>query len=415
MDRQCEQLYNSNMQEQYSFIPVDSQDLNTPKTKKKYKKPPRFSFDDRQDIAKELATRAVLYERSNIERDRNKGTALRREAERFCQCGFAFKVYECEYDANKFMVPLSCHSRICENCSGMYYRKVVKSVEQTLKPYFEKKIKGFGVYLVTLTVNTARYDGMPDRKDIERFYSESAKFFRLFYGKYKAKFNKKGEVIEDQTRTEWIHRADGTKYKKKRKPSYRVGKNGKQVEEWRRFRGCGYIASVEIGSSNNLHCHAIVYAPYISQQKLSETWLKITGDSFIVGIESVNHHQKAAWYVLKYIMKPPKTNSHDELCDYLEFIKGTRRIRAGGVFYGRIKKLEKEVLEFCCPYCSGRLGQSGTTNDKDQFEFLYPLLQARNKRGSPLPPPGGKPLLGSFERNLIKIQAMNKENITWLE
>ena len=402
------------MYNQYSFLSPESQEKVSPKIKKKYNRPPRFSYDDSQKIAMELSTRAVIYEKCNSERERKKGIALRREAERFCQCGYAFKVYECEYDANRFMVPLSCHSRICENCSGMYYRKIIKSVEQTLAPMFSKKVRGYGVFLLTLTVNTNRYDGMPNREDIERFYSESSKFFKLFYGKFKSKFNKKGDVIEDQTRTEWIHRADGTKFRKKRKPTMKTGKDGTQKEEWRRFRGAGYIASIEIGSSNNLHCHAIVYAPYVSQKLLSETWLKITGDSFIVGIESVKHHKKAAWYVMKYIMKPPQTDSYLELCDYLEFIKGTRRIRAGGVFYGRVKKLEKEILEFSCPYCSGRLSQFGTTNNDSQYEFLYPLLQARKKRGSPLPPPGGKPLLGSFERNLVKIQSENREKVNWL-
>ncbi len=372
-------------------------------TEKDYPQNPPLTKNERHKIAIEIRRRSYNLAPKQA-------SSLYAEADRFCQCGDQYKLFECPNDKMQFTVPITCNSRICERCGRRYGRKIKNSLNQVLKPYFHKPIKGFGVFLLTLTVQTDRYDDMPSREDIQRFYKESSNFLRLFYGKYSCKMTSSGKVIEDQTRMKFENGKIGGK-KIRRKP--KIKPNGK--EEWRRWRGAGYIAAIEIGKGNNLHCHAVIFAPYISQKKLSATWLKLTGDSFIVDIRSIKKVQTAVGYILKYIIKPPQTDSYVELVDYIETIKGTRRIRTGGVFYNRIKKEESEKLDFTCPHCNGYIEMINIIDidEAKKTPLLYKLLIKRKERGSPLPY-YQENVTTADQRYISAMREKFENSITWL-
>lgn len=339
---------------------------------------PKLSHAERQIIGGHLRTRAA--ERGlSIET----ATGLHREADRFCNCGTQFFMFKCPNERLLFRSQRSCNSRICETCGRRYANRLEPSIEELFRPLMAKKVRGFGLFFLTITTSTNRFGPTgPSRADIKRFYQESTAFLRLHYGRYLCKINQKGKVVECQKR-------------RGRKPRLRPRKNGTgTIADFRKFRGAGYLASLELGSNANMiHAHAIVYGPYIPQKKLSQSWLKLTGDSFIVDIRAVRSPKKAARYVLKYISKPPQTDSLYQVASYATAIKGTRRIRTGGIFFNRIRKKITEPLKNDCPYCGQPLHYAGEETILDLEAHtslpLYPLLREVDKRGSPLPPPEG--------------------------
>jgi hypothetical protein len=349
-------------------------------TKKKAKKRYRYKYPELSDYERNQVADHMLGFVKNLEYNiyqrgrKNPALALALESERFRGCGDKVRVWECRCDNQKFTTPISCNSRICERCQRRYSAQLKKTMIDVLKPFFLKKRRGWFFSFLTLTVQKDRYgDNLPDREDIKRFNRESRDFLKLYYGKYAAKFSGSGKVVEIQ-------------------------KNKK-----RKWRGAGGIAVIELGAkNNNLHLHALVYGPYISQKKLSESWCRITGDSFVVGIEAVKSPENAVFHVLKYISKPPARESYRDLAEYSMSIKGSRRFRCVGVFYNKIKRI-RETLNFVCPYCGGQLAQyedpDGGKVETTGFASLYPLLhRLKDSRGSP----GGSktlPLPPGYETN----------------
>ena len=349
---------------------------------------------DRGLVAQAMKEKAAGYLRSGYFDQRRKGERIRDEADRFAVCGDHHVVWQCPDDLQLFSVPVSCHSRICEPCAKKFYFQIRDSMEDIIKPLFAQKRKGFGVFLLTLTTNTKRYAGAaPTREHIRRLYDESTNFFRLYYGKYQAKTTKNGKIIEDQSRYTYQTDVNGTR-KKTRNPSRsRLTRAGKEVQDYRRYRGAGFISTIEVGhNNNNLHIHAVVYGPYIPIRKLSASWKQLTGDSMVVDIKAVYRMKTAIWYVMKYIVKPPSFDGYHDLANYAEMIKGSRRLRAGGIFYDRIKRAPRPKLKFGCPYCSSRLENISIGHlddaEKECAPSLYKLLRLVAERGSPLPRPG---------------------------
>ena len=382
---------------------------------KKHPRKPALSTQERsiiadhmRDIASELPP--TSWEMKNCMR-------LRDEADRYSQCGVQFEISICENDQNTFREPRSCNSRICEHCAGRYARNLAPSIETLFKPLLSKKVKGYGLFMLTLTTTTKRFtaDG-PGRADIMRFYQESAKFLKLYYGRYAAKMTKTGKVIEDQTRMVTSIGPKG-KIKTRRKPKIVKKRDGTTREEWRRFRGAGHMSSMELGAkSNMLHLHAIVYGPFVPITKLRQSWAAITGDSWNVDIRPVKNPKKAVWYVLKYIVKPPRVDSYRTMAEYAYRIKGSRRIRTGGIFYNRIERQVIEKLDRVCPYCGGPLSRIGveviTDPDNHSSQPLYKLLREVRERGSPLPLPDHS--LTAEQRFALGVLADAIENDPWM-
>ena len=295
----------------------------------------KLTLEDRQAIADIIIKKADKLRGSLFPEVLRTADRLEKEAHNYAHCGHKFAILSCLSENVNFRSPVSCNSRICENCARRYANRMRKDINRLFKPVFSKKVRGYGLFMLTLTTTTKRYEQKaPGREDIKRFYKESGEFLKYYYGKYKCRLHK-GKVIEDQRRVYYEKNRAGKKIKKRYPCKIRINKKGEKVEDYRKYKGGGYVASVEFGGkSNMLHLHAIVYGPYVPIRLLREMWLRLTGDSFVVDIRPVRQPEIAADYVLKYIWKVPQTDSYNDLADYVVAIKGSRRIRTGGIFYG---------------------------------------------------------------------------------
>lgn len=349
-----------------------------PALQKRHKRNPinKLAYEDRRIIADRMIGKARVLQRSL--QSCNQGMRLEDEANRFANCGKRFIMWQCPEDKALYHTRLTCHSRGCEPCAIAAFKKIEGSLRTVIDPCFSKRRKGYTLALLTLTTNSARYGNkMPSRADISRLYSESTAFFKLHYGSYAARVTKSGKIIEDQGR---YYQEHGQWHR--RKGHTRVTKTGKTVKDFRRWRGAGFMSTIELGhNNNNLHIHALVYGPFIPIRRLVEDWKKLTGDSFIVDIRTVKNVSQAVYYVMKYITKPPVSDSYSDVADYLEMIKGSRRLRAGGIFFNRIKKLKVEKLPCVCVLCGRGLDNIGIFDlGPDQVASspnLYDALRAR--------------------------------------
>lgn len=104
----------------------------------------------------------------------------------------------------------------------------------------------------------------------------------------------------------------------------------------------GYVGSYEIkkGKGSKLwhpHCHMIVlHDRPLDQKKLSEEWLEIMGDSFVVDITPLQHPEDPAadfCEVFKYAVKFSSMKT-DELFEAYFTLAGKRLIFSGGLFRG---------------------------------------------------------------------------------
>jgi len=98
------------------------------------------------------------------------------------------------------------------------------------------------------------------------------------------------------------------------------------------------------------HVHALVIGNYVPTKIISEKWLSITKESYIVDIRKAN--SSGLNYVLKYICKPP-TYFENEFVKYYEFWFHNRRVSTVGLFYNYHQV--KIKIELLCPKCNDYL------------------------------------------------------------
>jgi len=258
------------------------------------------------------------------------GVRLLLEADRYVRCGTQALGFHCPNDYERYFVRCFCHTRICEACGRMYVKDLRSRVLPVVRKATSQRRRGYVLAQVTLTVTSKRYNNsLPDREGIVRLYRESSHLLRRFFGKYAMR----------KTRT------------------------GRWREDRKRYVGAGWLAAVEVGrDNNNLHIHALTYGPIRSVKRLSEAWANITGDSFGVDIRRKTPKQ-AVDYVLKYIAKPPATDSYRRIAEYSQMIKGSRRLRSGGLFYNRFKAPDRGKKSRLCLYCQARLVFDGLIDD----------------------------------------------------
>lgn len=209
--------------------------------------------------------------------------------------------------------------------------------------------------MVTLTFQTDRFgDELPKKEHIVRVYNESREFLNRFFGRYYYKQSKR---------------------------------SGKWVQDRKRWRGAGWAAVYEVGeNNNNAHIHALTWGhtlKYEEMQNLAKTWLSITGDSNNVKIKVLDGSQKPVNYVTKYITKGIDFDSYHWLANLMIMLKRVRRIRLGGIFYGR--SLRRKGERPSCPYCGERLCRDGfcDLSNVDGFtQELAPLRRAAQAESS---------------------------------
>lgn len=134
------------------------------------------------------------------------------------------------------------------------------------------------------------------------------------------------------------HLQDGIKKANQRMRNARRRKT--ETGEFRKF--LGYVGSYEVkkGKGSKLwhpHCHMIVlHDRPLDQEKLSQEWLEIMGDSFVVDISPLQHPDDPAadfCEVFKYAVKF-SSMMPAELFEAYFILAGKRLIFSGGLFRG---------------------------------------------------------------------------------
>lgn len=234
-------------------------------------------------------------------------------------------VLSCETDTRRFVIPETCKSRVCPECQRRHANKYRRRFTKMVGAW--KRRPGQAVMLLTLTFRAT--GALITGAEIRRGFREVRRLVREFYP------------------------------------------NGDN---------CGAVGVAEIGQGNNLHVHLIVVGGYVSQRHLSERWLKITGNSYVVDIRAVRQVGRAVGYVLKYIGKLPSFVDPVSYGDLLAALKGTRRLHTFGCFYNRMGK--PETSKFECPFCGGKLrfhGESDEWNGQASYLWWSKRLRSPNE------------------------------------
>jgi len=278
--------------------------------------------------------------------DSKRAVSLLTEADRYQYCRQLEVGRYCERCRSKFSTKVSCRSRLCERCGRVYEKKLRQKIVPIVRRATSRRKRGYVLALLTLTVRTDRWgDRMPDRDDIKRLYKETSAMLRLNYGKFAGKWTRTGNIREDR----------------------------------KRKIGAGWLCTLEVGKdNNNAHCHAIVYGPYRQFHKLRSAWERITGDSMVVDIRPIHSPSEAVRYILKYICKPPQTDSYDRVAEYAMMVKGTRRLRSGGIFYNAFTLAKPDSVLCQCAVCGGSLRYEGPLDPSEWGSRidLFPALRA---------------------------------------
>lgn len=325
--------------------------------------------EERETIASKMVERAAeLFSAGSREKE-----TLYVEADRYENCRKRRGIYRCEQCESKYSFHRFCHSRICETCGRIFKQHLESQLVPIIEGLLESRRRGYVLSSLTLTVQKARFgDRMPNRADIKRLHEESAKMLKLFYGKYIVKMRANGKLYEPAPR--WIYRKDPVTGRRKklrrREPRIVIGRKNKQREDYRYWKGAGAIACLEVGKdNNNLHLHAICYGPIHDITRFRESWARITGDSSNIKLIPIGNRtvrdnsgkpvelsvRHSVGHLLKYITKPPVSESYSRIAEFAIMLKGSRRLKTSGIFYDRIRMTRAVKEEKDCLVCAGRL------------------------------------------------------------
>lgn len=106
-------------------------------------------------------------------------------------------------------------------------------------------------------------------------------------------------------------------------------------EVWsKNVTACIAVPEVTIGRGGqwHTHLHCLVDGAFIPQPQLKKAWHRITGDSFVVGVEAVHEREKAATYVAQYIAAGNEVHrwAPDRIREYALATHGMRMVRTYG-------------------------------------------------------------------------------------
>lgn len=242
-----------------------------------------------------------------------------READRFCNCGKRVHKFVSEDLGLEYGIRETCKSRICDRCSESIFRRFRDNGLRIVSrlPRDPKRRVSF----LTLTFKTR-----PLSKPYIRQCEKAVRtFVNRFYGR-------------------WLHRYN-RETGKFRRTSNRID--------------AGAIAVLEIGPSGNVHFHLLVFGYFHPLKFMSKIWTEITGDSYRIDIRQVSQSTRqspkfAIEYILKYIRKPPTFPEPVQYVDYLDLLKGIRRLHTYGIFYNNPDwKVDRDPFE--CPFTGSRL------------------------------------------------------------
>jgi len=170
----------------------------------------------------------------------------------------------------------------------------------------------------------------------------------------------------------------------------------RQRKIWKQSARCGFaVIETTFNRSTGLwhgHLHVLVHSPYLAQQDLSDAWLSITGDSFIVDIRSVKTTDGAIRYLTGYLGKPPSIASLDRPVQRLgEFYVAINRQKLL-IRFGKLPEISDEDSDGgddpidwtpLCPLPS--LLSSARTGDPASIAILKLLTGASHASTQPQP------------------------------
>lgn len=115
---------------------------------------------------------------------------------------------------------------------------------------------------------------------------------------------------------------------------------------WKKsIAGGAAVIEVKLGEQGQWHCHyhIVAEASYLDQKQLSETWLKVTGDSYIVDIRRMGNMGSGASYVTKYITKACSASilrDPARLAEAIDALHGRRLVST----FGTWRKIDLHAL-----------------------------------------------------------------------
>ena len=130
------------------------------------------------------------------------------------------------------------------------------------------------------------------------------------------------------------------------------------------WRARGGLYQIEVGSIDdlnmcNMHIHAIIDSPVMSQKDLSDAWRDITHGSYIVDIRMAFGARGCLKYLTKHMGKRIGDSRHKDLIN--SALKGTRLVQG----FGYVNREGFCMSSAVCPKC----GAIGTLVSK--FDNLY--------------------------------------------
>ncbi len=267
--------------------------------------------------------------------------------QRFRNCGQEGSRRPCPTCLINFYTRYFCKFRLCDQCARIYGKEIQKKIKALVVPIYANKKARWTVAMLTLSESSAKYRGRyPNREEYRQFNRNVSDFCRLFYGKFRGRWTRTGKVSEDR----------------------------------KRYQGAGWFAVNEFGRDNtNLHCHILLYGPWVPYDDLLNAWVRITGGDTGCYIKPIFTPEAAAYYVSKYITKPPRFLDPNTAVKFVLASKSQRRIRSGGIFYNRIKLDKREAQVDTCPFCLDQLLFGGVCHLSETSDGLN-LAHVRKHR-----------------------------------
>jgi len=112
--------------------------------------------------------------------------------------------------------------------------------------------------------------------------------------------------------------------------------------------GLYVIETKQEGRGWHTHIHAIWLSKKVSKSKLSQRWLKITGDSYIVDFQEAQSIYHLKKYLLSYVSKKMQFNTKEDADTFLAVSKHQKLLQTHGDRYGFFVS----VFKYLCPECS---------------------------------------------------------------
>lgn len=105
---------------------------------------------------------------------------------------------------------------------------------------------------------------------------------------------------------------------------------------WKPIVGGCFVLETKLSAQGHWHPHLHVVAEggWIHQAQLSDQWLAITGDSYIVDIRQLANPKDAAAYIAKYITKSVDHTVWSDRDKAQEFVTATKGLRVANTFGG---------------------------------------------------------------------------------